>query len=71
MLILISKFSQSVLQQELKDENARVYKLLSEKDFEVRQIKKKNENQARGTDIQYSSITRFYGRIFLKRQNLS
>ncbi|XP_048728819.2 coiled-coil domain-containing protein 13-like isoform X1 [Ostrea edulis] len=33
--------------RELKDENARVYKLLSEKDFEVRQIKKKNENQAR------------------------
>lgn len=34
--------------QELKDENARVYKLLSEKDFEVRQIKKKHEDQARG-----------------------
>ncbi|XP_061166826.1 coiled-coil domain-containing protein 13-like [Saccostrea echinata] len=33
--------------RELKDENARVYKLLSEKDFEVRQIKKKREDQAR------------------------
>lgn len=33
--------------RELKDENARVYKLLSEKDFEVRQIKKKHEDQAR------------------------
>ncbi|XP_022326302.2 coiled-coil domain-containing protein 13-like isoform X1 [Crassostrea virginica] len=35
--------------RELKDENARVYKLLSEKDFEVRQIKKKHEDQARVT----------------------
>ncbi|KAK3106358.1 hypothetical protein FSP39_018431 [Pinctada imbricata] len=35
--------------RELKDENARVYKLLSEKDFEVRQMKKKAEDKARVT----------------------
>ncbi|KAL5010887.1 hypothetical protein ScPMuIL_013192 [Solemya velum] len=30
--------------RELKDENSRVYKLLSERDFEIRQFKKKSEN---------------------------
>ena len=31
--------------QELKDENGRVYKLLSERDFELRQLKKKREEE--------------------------
>jgi len=31
--------------QELKDENGRVYKLLSERDFEVRNLRKKREEE--------------------------
>ena len=31
--------------QELKDENGRVYKLLSERDFELRHLKKKREEE--------------------------
>jgi hypothetical protein len=33
------------LLQELKDENGRVYKLLSERDFELRNLKKKREEE--------------------------
>jgi len=34
--------------QELKDENGRVYKLLSEKDFELRNMRKKQEESRAG-----------------------
>lgn len=32
-----------LLFQELKDENGRLFKLLSERDYEIRQLKKKRE----------------------------
>ena len=31
--------------QEMKDENGRLYKLLSEKDFEIKQLKKKKNDE--------------------------
>ena len=37
----------------MKDENGRLYKLLSERDFEIRQLKKKAE------DTKHSSLSEF------------
>ena len=58
--------------QELKDENGRVYKLLSERDFELRHLKKKREEEKAAlaskivclqADIQVSNYTVFQSRV--------
>lgn len=46
-LILHSPSYENVMDQlrELKDENGRLFKLLSEKDFEIKHLKKKREEE--------------------------
>lgn len=44
---LLQNENQNLLDQlrELKDENGRLFKLLSEKDFEIKHLKKKREEE--------------------------
>ena len=48
--------------QQMKDENGRLYKLLSEKDFEMKQLKKKSENNKNtviGKLLEYITLKSF------------
>ena len=60
----------SFILQELKDENGRVYKLLSERDFELRHLKKKREEEKAALASKFACL-RTGIHIGLDKQNFS